>query len=131
MLPSIPAVPSSHDQPSPLYQLVLDNLENPPILKRASWTRAAPFKEERHARSPSESIANNFTPTAANLKLRALRRRRTRSSRKEGKEREGRVFNVHVHGTYISVHGNFQYMYCTCVMWKLLHNEFKREASKS
>jgi dynein heavy chain len=79
LLPSIPTVPSSHEQPSPLYKLVLDNLENPPILKGASWTKAAPFKEEKYARTPSESIANNYTPSASNIKLRALRRR-TRSS---------------------------------------------------
>ena len=81
LLPSIPVVPSSHEQPSPLYKLVLDNLENPPLLKGASWTKAAPFKEDKYARTPSESIANNYTPSACNIKLRALRRR-TRSSRK-------------------------------------------------
>lgn len=58
-----------------LLQLVLKNFENPPIMKPSSWTRAAPFKEERHHRTPSESIANNFTPTANNLKLRSLRKR--------------------------------------------------------
>lgn len=74
-LPHIPVLPSSHEQPSPLYKLVLGNLENPPLLKGASWTRAAPFKEERHHRTPSESIANNYTPSASGLKIRALRRR--------------------------------------------------------
>ena len=59
-------------------QLVLQNQENPPLMKAVSWTRAAPYKEERHHRSPSESIANNFTPSASNLKLRHLHRR-TRS----------------------------------------------------
>lgn len=56
-------------------QLVLQNSENPPIMKPSSWTRAAPFKEERHHRTPSESIANNFTPTASNLKIRNLKKR--------------------------------------------------------
>lgn len=62
----------------PTLQLVLQNQENPPLMKAMSWTRAAPYKEERYHRSPSESIANNFTPSASNLKLRHLRRR-TRS----------------------------------------------------
>lgn len=44
-------------------------------MKAASWTRAAPFKEEKFHRTPSESIANNYTPTASNLKIRLLRRR--------------------------------------------------------
>ena len=60
-----------------MFQLVLNNLENPPLMKPASWTRAAPFKEEKYHRTPSESIANNFTPTANNLKIRALRRRKS------------------------------------------------------
>ena len=42
---------------------VLANLSRPPIMKGTSWTRAAPFKEERHHRTPSESIGNNFTPS--------------------------------------------------------------------
>ena len=52
---------------------MLKNLDNPPIMKRMSWTRAAPFKEERFHRTPSESIANNYTPSASNLKIRNLR----------------------------------------------------------
>lgn len=52
-------------------------MENPPIMKLSSWTRAAPFKEEKHHRSPSESIGNNFTPAANNLKLKFLRKRRS------------------------------------------------------
>ena len=46
--------------------------ENPPIMKDTSWTLASPFKEERYYRSPSDSIANNYTPTAADLKIRHL-----------------------------------------------------------
>lgn len=40
-----------------------------------SWTLLAPFKEQRYHRSPSESIANNYTPTAADLKVRELLKR--------------------------------------------------------
>ena len=46
-------------------------------MKPHSWTRAAPFKEERYYRTPSESIANNYTPTANNLKLKSLKKKRS------------------------------------------------------
>lgn len=46
-------------------------------MKLSSWTRAAPFKEEKHHRTPSESIANNYSPTANSLKLKNLRKRRS------------------------------------------------------
>ena len=58
-------------------QTILQNLEHPPLLKDASWTLAAPKKEERFHRSPSESIANNFSPAASNLKMRQLTRRKS------------------------------------------------------
>lgn len=51
---------------------MLRHSEHPPIMKDPSWTRAAPFKETAYARTPSESIANNFTPTASGLKIRNL-----------------------------------------------------------
>ena len=41
-------------------------------MKGTSWTLAAPFKEERHHRTPSESIANNYTPSASDLKMKDL-----------------------------------------------------------
>ncbi|KAL5473898.1 hypothetical protein EMCRGX_G028462 [Ephydatia muelleri] len=78
-LPRITAVPTTHEQPSPLYKLMLESLDTPPILKPTSWTRAAPYKEERFHRTPSESIGNNYTPSASDLKIRAIRRRRTKS----------------------------------------------------
>lgn len=53
-------------------QIVLRNSEHPPIMKGTSWTLAAPFKEERHHRTPSESIANNYTPSASDLKMKDL-----------------------------------------------------------
>ena len=51
---------------------MLRHSEHPPIMKDPSWTRAAPFKETAHARTPSESIGNNYTPTASSLKIRNL-----------------------------------------------------------
>lgn len=41
-------------------------------MKGTSWTLAAPFKEEKFHRTPSESIANNYTPSASDLKLKDL-----------------------------------------------------------
>ncbi|KAI9217055.1 dynein heavy chain, N-terminal region 2-domain-containing protein, partial [Blastocladiella britannica] len=45
----------------------------PPILKRFSWTLAAPLKEERYSRFTSDSIGNNYSPYAANLSVRDLK----------------------------------------------------------
>lgn len=58
-------------------QIVLRHSEHPPIMKDPSWTRAAPFKETAHARTPSESIANNYTPSANSLKIRNLAKLQT------------------------------------------------------
>jgi len=51
------------------FQLVLKSSCYPSLMQRASWTLAAPFKEESYYRSPSDSIANNYTLTARDLKL--------------------------------------------------------------
>nr|XP_026696681.1 dynein heavy chain 3, axonemal [Ciona intestinalis] len=69
-LPPLPASKQKHD--SDLYQIVLKNSAHPPIMQGWSWTLLSPFKEQRHHRSPSESIANNYTPTAANIKIRDI-----------------------------------------------------------
>ncbi|XP_070580768.1 dynein axonemal heavy chain 3-like [Ptychodera flava] len=72
-LPGLPPLPTSAaDDPSNLYQIVLRNSEHPPIMKGTSWTLAAPFKEQKYHRTPSESIANNYTPTASDLKIKSL-----------------------------------------------------------
>ncbi|XP_031567893.1 dynein heavy chain 3, axonemal-like [Actinia tenebrosa] len=71
-LPGLPPLPPSHEEPSDLYQIVLRHSEHPPIMKDPSWTKASPFKETAYARTPSESIANNYSPMAANLKLKSL-----------------------------------------------------------
>lgn len=51
---------------------MLRNSEHPPLMKGTSWTLAAPFKEQKHDRTPSESIANVYTPTAMNLKMKNI-----------------------------------------------------------
>lgn len=71
-LPGLPPLPPSHEKPSELYQIVLRHSEHPPIMKDPSWTQAAPFKETAYARTPSESIANNYTPSASSLKMKNL-----------------------------------------------------------
>ncbi|XP_072168572.1 dynein axonemal heavy chain 3-like [Diadema setosum] len=72
-LPGLPPLPSEvADKPSDLYQIVLKHSEHPPIMQGNSWTLAAPFKEQKFHRTPSESIANNYTPSASHLKLKSL-----------------------------------------------------------
>ena len=63
-----------------ILQIVLAHSQHPPIMKGTSWTLAAPFKEEKYHRTPSESIANNFTPTASGLKIKNLPKRKSQSS---------------------------------------------------
>lgn len=41
-------------------------------MQRTSWTLAAPFKEQHHYRGPSDSIANNYSLMAQDLKLKDL-----------------------------------------------------------
>uniref|UniRef100_A0A7M4FUM3 Dynein axonemal heavy chain 3 n=1 Tax=Crocodylus porosus TaxID=8502 RepID=A0A7M4FUM3_CROPO len=72
-IPELPPLPPSVSSgPSELYQLVLKNSRYPPLMQRVSWTLAVPFKEQRYHRSPSDSIANNYTLTSRDLKLSGL-----------------------------------------------------------
>ncbi|XP_062444589.1 dynein axonemal heavy chain 3 [Rhea pennata] len=74
-IPELPPLPASTSAvPSELYQLVLKNSCYPPLMQRVSWTLAVPFKEQRYYRSPSDSIANNYTLTARDLKLKNVHR---------------------------------------------------------
>jgi dynein heavy chain len=57
----------------------LEKAQLPLLLKEFSWTRAAPYKEERFHRLVSDSIGNNFTPTAANLNMSLLSKRTSAS----------------------------------------------------
>ena len=52
-----------------------DQQHYPPLLKRFSWTMAAPFKEERYHRAVSDSIANNYSPRASQLNLANISKR--------------------------------------------------------
>ncbi|GAB1599971.1 hypothetical protein Ahia01_000274600, partial [Argonauta hians] len=68
-LPSLPPLPSTVQDPSCLFQTVIKNGIHPPIMDDVSWTLASPFKEQKHSHTPSDSIANNYSPTAQQLKL--------------------------------------------------------------
>ncbi|NXC38348.1 DYH3 protein, partial [Penelope pileata] len=73
-LPELQPLPASASAaPSESCELVLKSRCYPPLMQDASWTLAAPFKEQSYHRSPSDSIANNYTPTAQDLKLKNLR----------------------------------------------------------
>lgn len=53
----------------------LEKAELPILLKQFSWTQAAPYKEEKHHRMISDSIGNNFTPSAVDLSMRQFQKR--------------------------------------------------------
>ncbi|XP_068100920.1 dynein axonemal heavy chain 3 [Hyperolius riggenbachi] len=77
-LPGLPPLPvQSTREPSELYQLILKHGNFPPLMQSQSWTLAAPFKEQRFHRNPSNSIANNYSPTARNLKLGEISKKAT------------------------------------------------------
>ncbi|XP_074961219.1 dynein axonemal heavy chain 3 [Phalacrocorax aristotelis] len=79
-LPELPPLPASASAaPSELYQLVLKSSCYPPLMQQASWTLAAPFKEQSYYRSPSDSIANNYTLTARDLKLKNVHKLKSSS----------------------------------------------------
>ncbi len=50
----------------------LHDLNLPPLLKKFSWTKAAPYKEEQYHRNLSDSIGNNYSPRAVDLKIKEL-----------------------------------------------------------
>ncbi|XP_044602978.2 dynein axonemal heavy chain 3 isoform X2 [Equus asinus] len=73
MWPELPPLPASaNEEPSELYQTVMSHSFYPPLMQRTSWTLAAPFKEQHYHRGPSDSIANNYSLTAQDLKLKDL-----------------------------------------------------------
>ncbi|KAF5404423.1 hypothetical protein PHET_02178 [Paragonimus heterotremus] len=57
-----------------ILQMVTRNAKHPPLMNPFSLTRAAPFKEQKHWRPPSQSIGNNFSPSAADIPLNKLHR---------------------------------------------------------
>ncbi|EDV27935.1 uncharacterized protein TRIADDRAFT_52992 [Trichoplax adhaerens] len=62
-------------------KIVQKHGEHPPMMKNiGSWTQAAPFKEEKYHRTPTECIGNNYTPTARNLRIQNLSKKRFTSN---------------------------------------------------
>ncbi|XP_032957944.1 dynein axonemal heavy chain 3 isoform X1 [Rhinolophus ferrumequinum] len=73
MQPELPPLPASaNEEPSELYKMVMSHSFHPPLMQRTSWTLAVPFKEQQHHRGPSDSIANNYSLMAQDLKLKGL-----------------------------------------------------------
>ncbi|XP_027629546.1 dynein heavy chain 3, axonemal [Tupaia chinensis] len=73
MRPELPPLPASaNEEPSELYQTVMSHSFYPPLMQRTSWTLAAPFKEQHYHRGPSDSIANNYSLMAQDLKLKDM-----------------------------------------------------------
>ncbi|XP_031243962.1 dynein heavy chain 3, axonemal [Mastomys coucha] len=71
--PELPPLPvSSDEEPSELYKTVMSHSFYPPLMQRTSWTLAVPFKEQDHHRGPSDSIGNNYSLTARDMKLKDL-----------------------------------------------------------
>lgn len=57
-----------------LYQVVQRHSHYPPIIQTNTCCVAVPFKEQRHHRTPCESIGNNYSPKAQDLKIDNLSR---------------------------------------------------------
>ncbi|XP_047390171.1 dynein axonemal heavy chain 3 isoform X4 [Sciurus carolinensis] len=71
--PELPPLPASaNEEPSELFQTVMSHSFHPPLMQRISWTVAVPFKEQNHHRGPSDSIANNYSLMAQDLKMKDL-----------------------------------------------------------
>lgn len=56
-------------------QMVLKHSRYPPILRTDTRTLAAPFKEQHTHRSACESVGNNYSPQAQDLKMVQLQHR--------------------------------------------------------
>lgn len=56
-------------------QMVLRHSRYPPILRTDTRTLAAPFKEQHTHRSSCQSVGNNYSPLAQNLKMVELQQR--------------------------------------------------------
>ncbi|XP_056662526.1 dynein axonemal heavy chain 3 isoform X4 [Monodelphis domestica] len=71
--PELPPLPqSANEEPSQLYKSVMSHSFYPPLMQRMSWTRAVPFKDQNYYRGPSDSIANNYSMNARDLRMRDL-----------------------------------------------------------
>jgi hypothetical protein len=89
--------PASYDEPSDLFRSVNVHSQHPPIIQDKSWNIAVPYKEQRFFHTPSESIANNYTPFANNLKLKDISSlTRTKKFKGNGYYRGGNSFKIKI-----------------------------------
>nr|CAD7259656.1 unnamed protein product [Timema shepardi] len=75
-MPFLPEV----DEPSHVYQEVVQNACYPPLMQDKSWTRAVPYRDLYEYCKPSESIGSSYTPTARTLRIQNLPTRRRRKA---------------------------------------------------
>nr|CAD7398222.1 unnamed protein product [Timema cristinae] len=68
------------DEPSHVYQEVVQNACYPPLMQDKSWTKAVPYRDLYEYCKPSESIGSSYTPTARNLRIQNLPTRRRRKA---------------------------------------------------
>lgn len=53
-------------------KVVNKNAEHPPLISQFALTQAAPFKNQKFHRPPSQNIGSNFSLAAAKLQLNCL-----------------------------------------------------------
>lgn len=56
------------------------NAEHPPLISQFTLTLAAPFKNQKYRRPPSQNIGSNYSLKAANLQLNRLTVRKSRNN---------------------------------------------------
>ena len=100
----IQAWPSEVEKPSDLYRIVTLNNQHPPLMQSKSWNLAVPYKEQRFFHTPSESIANNYTPSINQLKIRNLNQS-IKANRRENTEfnRNFNRFNLNPIEYFVSI----------------------------
>jgi len=54
------------------WQRIIREHEYPPIINMASRTLAAPLKEQKFYRTPSQTIGNNYSPHVQHLRVKGL-----------------------------------------------------------
>ncbi|XP_074137053.1 dynein axonemal heavy chain 3 isoform X1 [Sminthopsis crassicaudata] len=71
--PELPPLPKSANQePSDLYKTIMSHSFYPPLMQDMSWTKAVPYKDQIYYSGPSDSIANNYSMKARDLRMKDL-----------------------------------------------------------
>ena len=58
-------------------QRIIRDQEHPPIISVTSRTLAAPLKDQRFYRTPSQTIGNNYSPQVQHLRVKGLHQQLT------------------------------------------------------